>query len=82
MIQYFRVYKFILNELKLKELGATESFSDIDLSLVSGKLGGMMGVANDDNKIDALYQYETIVSSHTQVIYNAQGDVVSMVTRV
>ena len=42
-------------------MGATESFSDIDLSLDSGELGGMMGVANDDNKIDALYQYETIV---------------------
>ena len=41
MIQYFLLDKFILNE-NTKIWGATKSFSDIDLSLVSGKLVGMM----------------------------------------
>ena len=40
VIQYFLLDKFILNK-NTKKWGATESFSDIDLSLVSGKLGGM-----------------------------------------
>ena len=31
-------------------VGATKSFLDIDLSLVRGKLGGMMGIENDDNQ--------------------------------
>ena len=42
-------------EIKTNKWGVTESFSDIDLSLISGKLGGMMGVTNDDTKVDAMY---------------------------
>ena len=31
-------------------------FGHLDLSLVSGKLGGVMGVTNDVTKLNALYQ--------------------------
>ena len=56
-IIHFQEFSFrqVYLEIKTNKWGVTESFSDIDLSLISGKLGGMMGVTNDETKVDAMY---------------------------
>ena len=50
-----RQVKFIW-KLKCRMGCNRKLFGHLDLSLVSGKMGGVMGVTDDDTKLNALYQ--------------------------